>query len=119
SGAVFALAFLLAPERGLLALAGRRLSQRWEFARTMLAIHLLNHEGLPEAEEECRVDRLHQHLRWEPAFLTRVVGQAERLGLVRRVGPKLALTPAGAQLAREALLVETASRSFRYKFCGE
>jgi manganese/zinc/iron transport system permease protein len=53
AGVYFALVFLLAPERGLIAIARRRGRQRWEFAQTMLAIHLLNHEGLPEAEEEC------------------------------------------------------------------
>jgi manganese/zinc/iron transport system permease protein len=102
SGAVFGLVFLLAPERGLLALARRRLRQRWEFAQTMLAIHLLNHEGLAEAEEECRVDRLHEHLRWEPGFLSRVIRRAERQGLVRSAESRLKLTRAGQELARRA-----------------
>ena len=52
AGVVFGAAFLLAPERGLVAIARRRARQRWEFAQTMLAIHLLNHEGQPEAAVE-------------------------------------------------------------------
>jgi manganese/zinc/iron transport system permease protein len=104
SGVVFGLVFLLAPERGLLALARRRLRQRWEFAQSMLAIHLLNHEGSPEAEEECRVDRLHEHLRWEQGFLSRVIRRAERQGIVRRVANRLVLTLEGQHLARRALM---------------
>src|SRR5690606_10819853 len=38
AGLIFALAFLFAPERGLIALARRRRQQRWDFAETMLAI---------------------------------------------------------------------------------
>src|SRR5947208_3555422 len=34
NGFFFGLAFLLAPERGLVAVARRRVRQRWEFART-------------------------------------------------------------------------------------
>jgi manganese/zinc/iron transport system permease protein len=67
-GAAFGLAFLLAPRQGLVAAARRRTHQKWEFAQTMLAIHLFNHEGLPEAAEESRVDHLGRHLRWNSGF---------------------------------------------------
>lgn len=52
AGVLFGLVFLLAPERGLVAIARRRGRQRIEFARKALAIHLYNHEGLPDAAEE-------------------------------------------------------------------
>src|SRR3546814_1258870 len=39
---------------------------------TMLLIHLFNHEGLPEAERESRIDELHEHLRWERSEERRV-----------------------------------------------
>jgi manganese/zinc/iron transport system permease protein len=78
-----------------LALARRRLRQRWEFAETMLAIHMLNHENLPDAEEACRVDRLHEHLRWDERFLKRVIRRAERQGVVRCVATRLVLTRVG------------------------
>ena len=45
TGVAFGLALLLAPDRGLLAAARRRARQKLEFAQTMLAIHLANHEG--------------------------------------------------------------------------
>jgi manganese/zinc/iron transport system permease protein len=103
AGAFFVFAWLLAPERGLVAAARRRARQRLEFAQTMLAIHLANHEGRPEAAEESRLDRLHRHLRWEPDFQLRIVRLAERRGLVRRAGAQLELTQAGRELAADAL----------------
>jgi manganese/zinc/iron transport system permease protein len=104
TGVLFGLTFLMAPERGLIAIARRRALQRWEFAQTALAIHLLNHEGLPEAEEEYRVAHLQEHMRWEPDFATRVLRQAERRGIVFSHGGYLALTDLGRQVARQAIV---------------
>lgn len=104
SGVFFGLVYLLAPEHGLLALGLRRRRQRWEFAQAMLAIHLFNHEGKPEAEDESRLEDLHQHLRWDTAFVQRVVRQAERGGLVARDAGRLHLTPRGRDLAQRVLV---------------
>ena len=103
-GVLFLGAFLLAPQRGLAAQATRRAHQRWEFAQTALAIHLLNHEHTPEMSSECRVDHLHYHLRWEPNFASTVVDQAERGGLVWRNNGDLHLTDDGRARARTALV---------------
>jgi manganese/zinc/iron transport system permease protein len=103
-GALFLVAFLFAPEQGMVAIGRRRARQRWEFAQTMLAIHLFNHEGLPEAAEESRVDRLDRHLRWDPSFAIRVVRLAERRGLIDERGGLLSLTDAGRARAREAIV---------------
>ena len=104
TGVLFGLAFLLAPDRGLVALGRRRRRQRWEFAQTMLAIHLMNHEGRPEAADESRVGHLREHLRWDGEFAERVVRQAQRRGLVLRRDGALALTDRGRRLAREAVV---------------
>jgi manganese/zinc/iron transport system permease protein len=104
AGVLFGLALLFAPEKGLVALARRGIRQRWEFAQTMLAIHLFNHEGLPEAEQENRLDHLHEHLRWEPSFAYRVVHQAERRGLIQRYNGSLVLSTAGRELAQGAIV---------------
>jgi manganese/zinc/iron transport system permease protein len=104
TGVSFALTFLLAPERGLLAGVFRRLRQRWQFAQTLLAIHLLNHEGKPEAAEENRVEHLQDHLRWQKAFAARVVQRSERQGLLRQHNGRLSLTENGRDLARQALV---------------
>jgi manganese/zinc/iron transport system permease protein len=104
TGVFFGLTVLLAPERGLLAGARRRLRQRWEFAQAMLAIHLLHHEGLPEAGRENRVEHLHEHLRWSAAFAARLVRYAERRGVVQCDEGGLTLTDEGRRLAREAVV---------------
>jgi manganese/zinc/iron transport system permease protein len=104
TGVAFGLVFLFAPERGAVALARRRARQRWEFAQTMLAIHLLNHEASPEAVRENRETHLHEHLRWEPGFARAVVRRAQGAGLVSRVnGDRLALTDRGRSVARETV----------------
>jgi manganese/zinc/iron transport system permease protein len=103
AGVIFALAFLMAPERGLIALAHRRASQRWEFAQTMLTIHLLNHEGLPEAALENRVEHLGEHLRWGPEFAGQVVRRAEQSNLITQTNAHLALTAQGRTRAQQAL----------------
>ena len=104
TGAAFGVAFLLAPQRGVVAIARRHARQRWEFAQTMLAIHLLNHEASADAAEESRVEHLHEHLRWEHAFARDVVEKAVRRGLVYLATPeRLRLTSRGRLVAREAM----------------
>lgn len=106
AGLLFLLAFLLAPERGVIAMARRRERQRWEFARLMLAIHLLHHEGAAEAAEESREAHLGEHLRWKPAFARRVVREAEEDALLVRLGDgRLELTDTGRDSARRAMLM--------------
>jgi manganese/zinc/iron transport system permease protein len=104
AGFLFGLAFLLAPDRGLIAIARRRVRQRWEFAQTMLAIHLLNHEGLPEAVEEGRFVHLQEHMRWDASFAAQVVRRAEHHAVILRQNGYLALTERGRKLAREAVV---------------
>jgi manganese/zinc/iron transport system permease protein len=103
AGVEFLLAFLLAPGRGLVAAWRRRARQRVRFAETMLAIHLLNHEGKPDAAEESRVEHLRDHLRWEPDFAEQIVRSARRRGLVAEREGTLRLTDAGRAVARVAL----------------
>lgn len=102
-GLLFGAAFLFAPRRGLIAIARRRARQRWTFAQTALTIHLLNHEGKPEADRENRVDHLSDHLRWQPTFARQVVERAVRADLVNRTNGTLLLTDTGRQVARHAL----------------
>jgi manganese/zinc/iron transport system permease protein len=104
AGGLFTFALLLAPGRGVLAGARRRARQRWEFPQTMLAIHLLNHEGRPDAADESRVEHLGEHLKWDPEFSGRVVAQAVQRGIVSRDNGSLALTDRGRALAASALV---------------
>lgn len=102
-GVVFALVLIVAPQRGLAAGIVRRFRQRREFLQTMLAIHLFNHEGTPEEADENRRTGLHEHLRWPPRQVDRVVDWAKNSGLVEPRGELLALTNAGRERARGML----------------
>jgi manganese/zinc/iron transport system permease protein len=102
-GLLFALDYLFAPQRGLVAQARRRRSQRWSFAQTALAIHLLHHQGRPDEAEECSVEHLHEHLRWDPEFAQRVVRQSERAGYIERQNGDLQLTENGRAHAAQAI----------------
>ncbi len=103
TGICFLAGYLWAPERGFIAITLRRRRQRWEFAETMLAIHLHQHEDLPEAADELREDHLLEHLAWTPRFAQEVVGRAVRNGTLVRKRGFLELTPPGRKLARQAL----------------
>lgn len=103
TGGVFVLVLLFAPERGLVALAQRRSRQALEFAQAMLTIHLLQHEGRPEATEESRIEHLVEEIRWQPRFAERVVRHAERAGMLLRQHERLVLTEDGRHYARQAM----------------
>ncbi|MCB0288875.1 MAG: metal ABC transporter permease [Calditrichaeota bacterium] len=104
AGLIFLLVYLTAPGRGLIAVARRNLHQRWEFAQRMLAVHLLHHQGLPEAQQECHVHSVHEHLNWEQEFARRVARLAEKEGLIYQERGLLLLTGKGRDLAEEAML---------------
>jgi manganese/zinc/iron transport system permease protein len=101
TGISFLAAYLLAPERGLLAQARRRREQRIEFALTMLTMHIAHHTATREAEQENQVVRLHEHLKWSPRFATEIVGIAERNGLVLQRKGLLELTESGLKKAQQ------------------
>ncbi|MGI9039068.1 MAG: metal ABC transporter permease, partial [Gemmatimonadota bacterium] len=60
--------------------------------------------GTPEAERECRLDHLSEHLRWTPTRAEEVVKSAEKAGFVRVEEEALRLTPTGREAARVAML---------------
>lgn len=104
AGLLFGAAYLAAPGRGLVAIALRRVRQRWEFAQAMLLVHLYNHEGLPEAVRENRIPSIPEHLKWDPRFAERVVATAGRRGLVEIRDSFLFLTDSGRSTAMEAMV---------------
>jgi manganese/zinc/iron transport system permease protein len=104
AGAVFLLCLLVSPDRGVASELTRRRRQRSEFARLMLTIHLLHHEGGAREEEENRLDHLPEHLRWSPDFALKVALRAERDGHIRRERDgRLRLTPLGREAARHLM----------------
>lgn len=103
SGIIFGVCWLLAPHRGLVAQWRRHARQRWEFAQTMLTVHLLNHEDSPEAATENRISHLQEHLRWKPAFAGEVIARAEQSNFItRRDEEHLTLTAKGRAVAHAA-----------------
>jgi manganese/zinc/iron transport system permease protein len=102
TGLTFGGAVLCAPRRGLIAQWQRQRRQRWAFAEQMLAIHLRQHENTSEADRECRIDHLQEHLNWEPEFAQQVVSKATQNGTVRRENGHLSLTDDGRVVAQEA-----------------
>ncbi len=103
SGLLFALAWLLAPQRGLLAQWLRRRRQRWQFAAQLLTVHLLNHEGQPDEAFESGLAHLVKHLRWDDRFADGVVDHAQRHGLVTLSDERLSLTERGRRTASAVL----------------
>ena len=102
-GLLFAVAFVFAPQRGMVAQAVRRWRQAREFRETMLAVHLFQHEGTAEEADESRLDGLHHHLHWPAERVGAVVRRAERHGLVVRDGAMVKLTADGRDRARTIL----------------
>lgn len=102
TGLAFGIAFVAAPQRGLLAQWQRRRRQRWQFAEQMLAIHLRHHENTPAAARECRIEHLQEHLNWDADYAERVVRHALANNTVQRTQDHLILTDEGRTLAQEA-----------------
>ncbi|MEZ4700741.1 MAG: metal ABC transporter permease [Rhodothermales bacterium] len=104
AGIAFLGAFLFAPDRGLVAIALRMRRQRLDFAAKMLTIHLATHEDTPDAQRECRVGHLEEHLGWANDYARRVVRYARNAGLIHQTGDLLGLTPAGQRYAQQAVV---------------
>ncbi|MEE9443466.1 MAG: metal ABC transporter permease [candidate division Zixibacteria bacterium] len=103
TGVIFGLIFSFAPHRGIVAIFRRRMRQKWEFAQTMLVMHISQHQGTPEQSEECRTETLYHHMHWDQNFTERVSRIALRNQLVREESDCLLLTDNGRQLASETL----------------
>lgn len=106
AGVIFLVVFLLAPERGLVAISRRRARQKWEFACRVLAIHLLHHEGSPEEKRESQVQHLEENLRWSSKFAGGVVQHALNRGILLLKSGNLKLTEAGREYAKESVVAD-------------
>ncbi len=103
-GVVFGVVLFFAPRRGLIAAARQRREQRLEFAVTLLAGHLLNHEQTPDMMLESRPEHLGAHMRWPPDLAAAVLQRSAALGLVELREDQLWLTAAGRQRANHEFL---------------
>ncbi|HAY37382.1 MAG: metal ABC transporter permease [Bacteroidetes Order II. Incertae sedis bacterium] len=104
SGLFFVVIVFLAPGRGIWWTYRLKTLQKLRFSTEMLTIHLLNHEGLPEASTECRIDHLEDHLRWEHVFAQRAVRSAMQKEYVVLEHDVLLLTSKGRLFAQQSQL---------------
>jgi manganese/zinc/iron transport system permease protein len=98
------LSLLFAPDRGILARLRRQSRQKSQFAAEALAVHLLNHEGDPDEEQESALDHLRAHMRWDETFARRTVRWAVTHDLITRVDGRLELTAYGRETARRVMV---------------
>jgi manganese/zinc/iron transport system permease protein len=105
AGVLFGLVFLFAPNSGIISIIRRRAKRKWEFAQTMLAVHLFHHENRPEAAFESSVSHLHEHMKWDTSFAGKVVRLAVRRGLMEQHDLTLKLSEHGRETARKAMLM--------------
>ncbi len=103
TGLFFVIAFVSAPQRGLLARISRRNRQKWSFAETMLLVHLLHHEGKPEAARECRIEHLNEHINWDKPFTRILVSRALQHKTIRKENGTLFLTEKGRLEAQTSM----------------
>jgi manganese/zinc/iron transport system permease protein len=95
AGALFMLALLLSPSRGLVANLLRQRRNRRSFARDLLLAGLKRLDGHAIEEELAR------YLDWEKGSLSRTLGDASRDGFVHRPAPgEVALTEKGRSAVR-------------------
>ena len=103
-GVAFLLAFLFAPERGLVSQTRRKQSQKLEFAVTMLTIHLSHHRSEEQCDLECHEQHLTEHINWDKHFASQVVKKAIAEGMIKSSQSLLRLTTAGEQHVHAAMM---------------
>lgn len=108
TGVWFALALLLAPERGLLAQALHWRSERLNHDSRALVAHLFTHQGTPDMAEENTQRALVEHLRWSEPRARAAILRAHDRGFIERQAGVLILRPKGAAEA-EAIFGREAS----------
>jgi manganese/zinc/iron transport system permease protein len=93
----FVAAWVCSPKYGLVSTIVRRINQRRRFDDQVVLGHIHNHRSTAAAGTELAVDTLHEHFRWTPARMRRVLGRLRALGLVHVSHDLVALTPRGEE----------------------
>lgn len=102
-GALFLIAFLFSPRRGLLKNLTRRHRQKLDFGASTLLFHLFLREQEKGAEYLGEnSESVRYHLKWEEKFFRRIVKKLKRTGLVITEEEELALTDKGRIMTRKA-----------------
>jgi manganese/zinc/iron transport system permease protein len=89
------LAWIFAPQRGLIAGMIRRRSQAVHFTNQIVLRHVANHQGGEDEAVELAVDTLHEHFRWSASRLHWTIRRLRALNLVQIESGLIHLTERG------------------------
>ncbi len=92
---LFVLAWVCSPRYGLIATLIRRAIRRRRFEDQVVLAHIHNHQHTPRHAVELRLSTLHEHFRWTPAKMTRVLTRLRAFGFVRVVAGSAVLSERG------------------------
>ncbi|MCY4146196.1 MAG: metal ABC transporter permease [Chloroflexi bacterium] len=92
---IFLLAWILSPRYGLVASGLRRANSRRRFEDQVVLAHIHNHQDTPSQAIELRAATLHQHFRWTPQKMSRVLMRLRALGFVSLEAGSAVLTERG------------------------
>lgn len=96
----FSLAWVCSPRYGLVAGLMRRAARRRRFEAQVLMAHILNHQHSARHESELNIASLHEHFRWTPRRLGRVLARLRARGYVRIEAGAAVLSQRGEMQAR-------------------
>ncbi len=100
-GLFFVLALFLSPGNGIISNIRDRVRKKWQFAESLLLVHLSNHEGQPDYDEESQIGHLSKHMLWDVQFGEKVIGLALKNGYLLISGQNLVLTDKGREYVEE------------------
>lgn len=104
TGVFFLLAFLFSPKNGVIFISQRRKEQSKEFSKTILLLHLANHEGTELEQLENKKDELDQHVHWKKSVIDKTVAGLMDSNLIYDSNGILKLTEKGKQAIKQEFI---------------
>ena len=98
TGVIFILTFLL-NKRGALYHLIWSFQKRIEIHIYSLLVHLSQHSGRQDESEECNVNHIFKHLKWNKQYTNKVIEKAKANGYIFQKGDLIVLSDVGKQMA--------------------
>ena len=76
-GVIFIFVLIISPKKGLISTFKRKKKQKVEFSTKILLIHIFNHSNTKSEKEECGIDTMEYHLRWDKRFFNKILERAK------------------------------------------
>ena len=76
-GVIFIFVLIISPKKGLISTFRRKKKQKVEFSTKILLIHIFNHSNTESEKEECGIDTMEYHLRWNRRFFNKILERAK------------------------------------------